>query len=98
MSIRGLTKAAANAACVALLLSGAALLAPLPAEAAGVGASRVKEAAVAKVAAKEPETTGTVASPEKAAAAEPAANCAQSRRRLWVEGEGWVVRRVTTCF
>jgi hypothetical protein len=26
-----------------------------------------------------------------------AANCSRSRRRLWVEGEGWIVRRVTTC-
>lgn len=24
-------------------------------------------------------------------------NCNKSRKRLWVEGEGWVVRRVTTC-
>jgi hypothetical protein len=25
------------------------------------------------------------------------ANCSRSRRRLWVEGEGWIVRRITTC-
>lgn len=25
------------------------------------------------------------------------ANCAKSRKRLWVEGEGWLVRKVTTC-
>lgn len=24
-------------------------------------------------------------------------NCTRSRRRLWVDGEGWIVRRVTTC-
>ncbi len=24
-------------------------------------------------------------------------NCGKSRKRLWVEGEGWVVRKVTTC-
>lgn len=24
-------------------------------------------------------------------------NCSRSRRRLWVDGEGWIVRRVTTC-
>jgi hypothetical protein len=45
-----------------------------------------------KLARSEPETTGSVAS---AASAEPA--CDKSRKRLWVEGEGWVVRRVTTC-
>lgn len=25
------------------------------------------------------------------------ANCSRYRRRLWVEGEGWIVRRITTC-
>jgi len=25
------------------------------------------------------------------------ATCSRSRRRLWIEGEGWVVRRITTC-
>ena len=40
----------------------------------------------------EPETTGSVGKPGNA---EPA--CDKSRKRLWVEGEGWVVRRVTTC-
>lgn len=23
--------------------------------------------------------------------------CSKSRKRLWVEGEGWIVRKVTTC-
>lgn len=23
--------------------------------------------------------------------------CTRARKRLWVDGEGWVVRRVTTC-
>jgi hypothetical protein len=97
VSIRGLTKAAAQTACAALLLSGASLMVPASAEAAGTGAARVKEASAAKVVAKEPEATGSVAGTEKVAA-ELQPNCAQSRKRLWVEGEGWVVRRVTTCF
>lgn len=25
------------------------------------------------------------------------ANCSKSRKRLWVESEGWIVRRVTIC-
>lgn len=25
------------------------------------------------------------------------AACNRARRRLWIEGEGWVVRRITTC-
>lgn len=24
-------------------------------------------------------------------------NCNRARRRLWVDGEGWIVRRITTC-
>jgi hypothetical protein len=27
----------------------------------------------------------------------PAAPCPRVRRRLWVEGEGWIVRRVSSC-
>jgi ABC-type amino acid transport substrate-binding protein len=39
-------------------------------------------------------TTATAAAPEEAA---DDANCTTSRKRLFVEGEGWIVRRVTTC-
>ncbi|WP_342105744.1 hypothetical protein [Methylobacterium sp. SI9] len=28
---------------------------------------------------------------------EDEASCSRARRRLWIEGEGWVVRRITTC-
>lgn len=28
---------------------------------------------------------------------EDQANCSRNRRRLWVDGEGWIVRRITTC-
>ena len=28
---------------------------------------------------------------------EPVPACGRSRRRLWIEGEGWVVRKVPTC-
>ena len=46
---------------------------------------------VAALAAKDPETTSSI-QPNT----EP--NCARSRQRLFVEGEGWIVRRVTTCY
>ena len=23
--------------------------------------------------------------------------CSKSRKRLWIQGEGWIVRKVTTC-
>ena len=85
-----------QAAGLTLALSGLAWAAPVPAEAASAAAVRTKNAAAevsTAAAVKEPETTGSV---EKAVTLEP--NCAQSRRRLWVEGEGWIVRRVTTCY
>lgn len=45
------------------------------------------------VAAKDPETTGSVQTD-----ASPIDGCSRSRKRLFVEGEGWIVRRVTTCY
>ena len=73
-------------------------VASLPAQAApaaspeGQAVSSIKDK-VSTVAAKEPETTGSL---------QPSANgdvaCIRSRKRLFVEGEGWIVRRVTTCY
>lgn len=39
--------------------------------------------------AKAPNTTWTSAEPEQA--------CTRSRRKLWQDGEGWVVKTVTLC-
>jgi hypothetical protein len=50
-------------------------------------AGRTQTAAAAAV-----DTTGSVAKP-----AEEEPGCQKARRKLWVEGEGWIVRRVTTC-
>lgn len=69
----------------------------LPAEAArnlaGDGKA-VKTAASAKtdVAVKDPETTGSIET------SDDGLSCSQSRKRLFVEGEGWIVRKVTTCY
>ena len=41
------------------------------------------------------DATETTSALPKGGEDEPA--CERSRKRLWVEGEGWVVRRVTTC-
>ena len=95
MTRRGSILAAAQAAGLALVVSAIAWAAP--AQAASAAVVRTKPAApveATQAAVKEPETTGTI---EKASSTlEP--NCSQSRRRLWVEGEGWIVRRVTTCY
>jgi hypothetical protein len=45
-----------------------------------------------KLTRSEPETTGSVSKSEPE---QP--GCDRMRRRMWVEGEGWIVRRVTTC-
>ena len=36
-------------------------------------------------------------SPVAAVDSEDEANCSTARKRLWVESEGWVVRKVTIC-
>lgn len=36
-------------------------------------------------------------SPVAAVDSEEDANCSTARKRLWVESEGWVVRKVTIC-
>ncbi|MEE1613870.1 hypothetical protein [Microvirga sp. CF3016] len=57
-----------------------------------VTAKPVKATATA-VAAKDVETTSSIES-------KPTndGSCDISRKRLFVEGEGWIVRRVTTCY
>lgn len=81
MSTTSALSALALAAFLASGLAGRAEAAP----AEGQAMTRVAEtsAAVRPVSATEGE--------------DDAANCSRIRRRLWVEGEGWVVRRITTC-
>ncbi|ACL61134.1 hypothetical protein [Methylobacterium nodulans] len=40
------------------------------------------------------DVTATATMPEEGT---DDANCTTARKRLFVEGEGWIVRRVTTC-
>jgi hypothetical protein len=90
-----IVRAAGFAACVALVL-------PIPylnvtsAAAASSSAKATKTASnalasTAPVDVKEPQGTPSVTAADDD-------KCLRSRKRLWVEGEGWVVRRVTTCF
>jgi hypothetical protein len=78
------------------------ILAGTPADAAGFSVRPTSAAAAMNAApaskgsgagAKVPETTSSVST---SADLEP--TCLRSRKRLWIDGEGWVVRRVTTCF
>jgi hypothetical protein len=69
--------------------SGAAEAAPAS---HGAAVKPAKEA-VTSVSAKDVETTSSVRS-----ATTGDAHCDISRKRMFVEGEGWIVRRVTTCY
>ena len=79
-----------------LASAGLASLAAERADAAhaghGAAANGVKEA-VTSIAAKDVDTTSSI---EPKAAED--GTCSISRKRLFVEGEGWIVRRVTTCY
>ena len=85
-------------ACFALLLGSAIVVLPLaPVQAAPQERPRPTaslKAAKSKLAQAEPTTTGSLS---RAPGDEQPA-CDRARRRLWVEGEGWVVRRVATCY
>ncbi|WP_442042880.1 hypothetical protein [Microvirga sp. 2MCAF35] len=56
-------------------------------------AAKPEKQASAKVAATDVETTSSI---ETKTADDNA--CSISRKRLFVEGEGWIVRRVSTCY
>ena len=90
------SRAGLRIACSALLFGSALVLVPLtPAEAAPHerGHPAVAPAQRTKLAEADPTTTSSLA--KTAIEEEPA--CSRPRRRLWVEGEGWIVRRVSAC-
>jgi hypothetical protein len=82
----------------AALLIFAAGLVPANAAAKAKAPKSEKSAPAAYASSKSP----TVAEPTTTASVTPAedkpANCRTARRKLWVQDEGWIVRRVTTCF
>ncbi|MBE7200530.1 MAG: hypothetical protein INR70_22385 [Parafilimonas terrae] len=65
------------------------------------GAALLLASAAAQAAAEPAETKVADAGPQVHAASsadrDDEASCSRARRRLWIEGEGWVVRRITTC-
>jgi hypothetical protein len=81
----------------ALLFGSLLLVAPLgSAEAAAAQGERARSAAVVKptkLAEAEAAATSSLTKSE----AEEEQTCNRPRRRLWVEGEGWVVRRISAC-
>jgi hypothetical protein len=90
------SRPAETAALSALILG--VVLAATPLTAALAAPSEARQAAgrtqtAAAAAAATVDVTGSVAA--KPAGEEP--NCQKARRKMFVEGEGWIVRRVTTC-
>ncbi|MEA1833987.1 hypothetical protein U8607_18015 [Methylobacterium durans] len=85
-----------RATSLALALAASWMVAPAEARAG-------KKPAAQKPATAEPAATASVTAAAKApgvtwtAGEAPAANCTRSRRKLWQEGEGWIVRTVTAC-
>ena len=96
--IHRFSNAGLGTACLALLIGSFIVVLPLTsAEAASKErphpAANLK-AAKSKLADAEPATTGSIATPPTDAQS----TCDRPRRRLWVEGEGWVVRRISSCY
>ncbi|SFG73640.1 hypothetical protein [Methylobacterium gossipiicola] len=77
-----LTRLPLAAGLLVLVCSGA-----LAGPAASQGSSEVSKLPVRAVSAVAAMTEGD----------DDLTNCSRTRRRLWVDGEGWIVRRVTTC-
>ena len=76
------------------IFAGAALFGSAEAAPAGhAAAAKPAKDNVTSVVAKDVETTSSVQPNTGSDAA-----CDVSRKRLFVEGEGWIVRRVTTCY
>lgn len=80
-----IAKSSAAAAFAGLVLLGMTAAPALAAPPASRSATQVAE--VTQV-----SQTATTSESE-----EDSANCNKQRRRLWIEGEGWIVRRVTIC-
>jgi hypothetical protein len=91
------SKAGLSAACSALLIGSAVLFVPMaPAQAAPQERSRASadlKMAGSKLAQAEPAATSSISK----TSSDEQPICDRPRRRLWVESEGWVVRRVSAC-
>ncbi|WP_244476989.1 hypothetical protein [Methylobacterium sp. Leaf117] len=75
-------------------LAGAFFLMGFGVSGGGVMAAPAADQGPAKASGSSPTITPVAAVTESE---DEAVNCSRSRRRLWIEGEGWIVRRVTTC-
>lgn len=79
------TLGVAAACLLASMVPGSAAPLPVKAKIATVETTRASTPV-------EPSTTGSAAKEQA-----DDAGCFTARKKLWVDGEGWIVRRVTTC-
>jgi len=82
---------------VSVGLAAGLMFAAMPCEAAHAVSSarptpKAVQEKVATAASKDVEETGAIQS------GSDMTSCSKSRQRLFVEGEGWIVRKVTTCY
>jgi len=82
--IMNIVTAGIGAACISILLASSAL--------AGAPKGAVATAEEA------PKGAGEEPAPSAKAPEDDRAGCRTVRRRLWLEREGWVVRKVTFCY
>jgi len=73
-------------AALAFLVLGSAVQAAAPLE------PKAADRAATALAGKDPQTTSSVT----VESLPP--NCQRSRKKFWVADEGWIVRKVTTCY
>jgi hypothetical protein len=93
VSIGAFVRQAGMASGVILILS--ATMAPAAGAASKASVRAVRSAPTAYTSAKAPTAP---AEPSAAVETVPEPGCSRARKKLWVDGEGWIVRRVTTCF
>lgn len=82
---------------VAVLAAGAVLFAPAALSSTGSTPAQVQPAAQPTKAPRSRSEVEAVRSGTRLVVASSEASCPRLRRRLWIEGEGWVVRRVALC-
>ena len=94
VSIGAVVRQAGMASGVVLILS--IIMAPAAEAASKASVRAVKSAPTAYTSTKAPTAPAEPQAVVVETAPEP--GCSRARKKLWVEGEGWIVRRVTTCF
>lgn len=99
MTANRYSRMGAGFALSALLIGSIVVIAPMASAAERGGQGAVRVAAADKIiGAKIDGTDPAAGAAIEKDAAEGSPGCQRTRKRLWVDGEGWIVRRVTVCY